>query len=184
MTRRVALLRAVNVGGSGVVPMAQLRAVAASAGFGMPRTLLQSGNLVIEARDLPDAAVETALEAFLARQLDLPTDVFVRNAADWMSLIADNPMRQEAEAEPRSFLVTVLKAGLPAAVVTSLRAACQGGEQVAVGERALYAHCPGGLGRSRLAAALTAKAGPVRGTGRNWNTVLKLAALLQEEPHE
>lgn len=178
MSRHVALLRAVNVGGSGILPMARLRQLAADAGFAAPRTLLQSGNLVFDGGSAPAAGLEARLEQALAAGAGLATDVIVRDAAQWRQLMADNPLAAAAEAAPGAFLVMALKSPPPADALAALRRLCVDGERIEARALALYACFPGGMGRSKLAAAMAAGRGGLRGTGRNWNTVRKLAAAL------
>lgn len=178
MSKRVALLRAVNVGGTGTLPMARLRQIAAGAGFGMPQTLLQSGNLVFEGGSAGDAVLEARLAQALETEAGLSTDIFVRDAAGWARLMAANPMPAEADAAPSAFLMLVLRAPAPPATLEKLHRLCADGERLEARGDALYALFPGGMGRSRLAAAMGTKAAGLVGTGRNWNTVRKLAALL------
>lgn len=179
MSKRVALLRAVNVCGTGALPMVRLREIAAEAGLGSPQTLLQSGNLVFEGGNASDVALEVRLAQALETAAGLSTDIFVRDAAGWARLMADNPMIAEAEAAPSAFLVLVLKTPAQSAKLEKLHALCADGERLEARGDALYALFPTGMGRSRLGAAMGAKAAGVVGTGRNWNTVKKLAALLE-----
>ncbi len=62
MTRHVALLRGINVGGNKGVAMAELRSVAEGLSLGEPRTLLQSGNLVFDSEGVSPADLEPRLE--------------------------------------------------------------------------------------------------------------------------
>ncbi len=110
MTTFVALLRAVNVGGRGTLPMARLRDLAAGLGFEAPQTLLQSGNLVFRARaSAKPIALEHLLETALASRLDLHADVCVRTAAEWSRIVERNPFPEEAESDPGHLLVMALK---------------------------------------------------------------------------
>ena len=79
MTKHVALLRAVNVGGTGAVKMAELRAMAEAMGFTEVQTLLQSGNLVFRAPSDKASALEGLIKAELARRFGLTTTVIVRS---------------------------------------------------------------------------------------------------------
>jgi uncharacterized protein (DUF1697 family) len=107
MTTRIALLRAVNVGGHAMIEMAKLRAFLTALGFAEPRTLLQSGNVVFSGGSGDDAALERKLEREAVKRLGLQTEVFVRGAGEWRRLIADNPFHDEAERDPgRLHLVT------------------------------------------------------------------------------
>jgi uncharacterized protein (DUF1697 family) len=176
MTVFIALLRAVNVGGSGKIAMADLRAMAEDMGLETPRTLLQSGNLVFGGRG-GSAALEARLEAETAKRFGLKTSYLVRTAAEWGDLIAANPFPEEAKADPSHMVAMPLKEAPPAAAVSALRAAIKGRETVECTGRTLYLVYPDGIGTSKLTIAVIEKKLGTVGTGRNWNTVLKLAAL-------
>lgn len=177
MTSYVALLRAVNVGGRNLIGMSVLRELAAQLRLDDPRTLLQSGNLVFRSTARPAADLERLLESEAAARLGLETDFMVRSAADWRAIIERNPFPREAKDDPSHLLVMVFKQAPKPADVEALRAAITGREEVeAVGAHA-YLVYPNGIGRSRLTTALIERTLGIRGTGRNWNTVLKLAAL-------
>jgi len=177
MKNHVALLRAVNVGGHNMVAMADLRELLAGLGFENPRSLLQSGNLVFGAAAGAGAGIERTLAAGARKHLGLETDFFVRNAREWAELVAANPFRREAERDPGRLIVMFLKDAPAAAAVKALQAAITGPEVVRAGTRHLYIVYPDGTGRSRLTNAVIEGRLGTRGTGRNWNTVLKLGAL-------
>ena len=121
--------------------------------------------------------VEKLLEAEAAKRLKLTTDFFVRSAAEWERVVAANPFPEEAARDPGHLVVVALKNETEAANVTTLQAAIKGRERVAAKGNHLYAVYPDGIGRSKLTLPLIEKKLGTRGTGRNWNTVLKLAAL-------
>jgi uncharacterized protein (DUF1697 family) len=178
MPAYVALLRAVNVAGRNLVAMSALREFAAQLRLDAPRTLLQSGNLVFRSVARPTADLERLLESEAAGRLGLETDVMVRSAADWQAIIERNPFPREAKDDPGHLLVMVFKRAPKLVDVKALRAAISGREVVeAVGAHA-YLFYPDGVGRSRLTTSLIERTLGTRGTGRNWNTVVKLAALL------
>jgi uncharacterized protein (DUF1697 family) len=118
------------------------------------------------------------LESEAAARLGLQTDFVVRSAAEWRAIIERNPFPQQAKNDPGHLLVMVFKQAPTAADVKTLRAAISGRERIeAVGAHA-YLVYPDGIGRSRLTTGLIEKTLGTRGTGRNWNTVVKLAALV------
>jgi uncharacterized protein (DUF1697 family) len=175
----IALLRAVNVGGTKPVPMPALREAVVELGFGGVRTLLQSGNLVFDGGGRTSEELERRLEEQAAGRLDLETDIFVRTAPEWKSIIARNPFTDEAERDPGHLVLMVLRDAANPEDVKALQAAIAGPEIVRAGGKHLYIVYPAGIGRSRLSNALMEKRLSTRGTGRNWNTVLKLAALAE-----
>ncbi len=176
MTVHIALLRAINLAGRNPVAMADLRNLLSQLGFHDPRSLLQSGNLVFRSDTRNAAALERILEAEAAKRLGLETDFFVRSAAEWGAIVTGNPFPEEARRDPQHLLVICLKDAPAAGAVRALREAIPGREVVRTDGRAAYIVYPDGVGRSRLTSALLEKKLGTRGTGRNWNTVLKLAA--------
>jgi uncharacterized protein (DUF1697 family) len=181
LATHAALLRAVNLAGRNKVGMADVRALATSVGLADPRTLLQSGNVVFTAGSVPDARLEAALEEAARERLGLETEFFVRKAAEWKALLSDNPFTEEAARDPGHVLVVFLKDAPTAAAVRALEEAIRGRESVRAKGRQLYAVYPDGVGRSKLTMALIEKKLGTRGTGRNWNTVMKLGRMLGED---
>lgn len=180
MTSYVALLRAVNLAGRNKVGMADLRALAEGLGYAEPRTLLQSGNLLLRGPARPAVTLERDLRDAAKKELGMEIDFFVRSAAEWQALVAKNPFPREARSDPGHLIAIALSGAPGAAELEALEAAITGCERVRLVGRTAYAVYPDGVGRSRLTMALIEKKLGVRGTGRNWNTVLKLAALLNE----
>ncbi len=174
MTVQIALLRAVNVAGNSMLSMARLKGMIEGLGF-EAETLLQSGNVVLGGKNLSGEALEKLLEAETAKRLALKTDFFVRSAKEWDALVKANPFAKEAKDDPGHLVVVALKCEPKAADVKALREAIKGRESVIAKGRQLYAVYPDGIGRSKLTIGLIEKALGTRGTGRNWNTVLKLA---------
>jgi uncharacterized protein (DUF1697 family) len=178
MPAYVAFLRAVNVAGHGKVAMADLQHAVAGLGFQDVRTVLQSGNVVFRGVARPTAALERALEAQAAKRLDLRTAFIVRTDRELAGIVAENPFPNEAERDPGHLVVMFLRGAPSASAVQGLQAASRGPEVIRVSGRQLYVVYPDGIGRSKLTLALIERHLATQATGRNWNTVRKLAALL------
>lgn len=175
----IALLRAVNVGGHKKVGTADLRELLTGLGMVDVRPLLQSGNVVFRSDVRAAAQFERLLEDAAAKRLRLETDFFVRTVNDWNAIINGNPFKPEAQRDPSHLLVMLLKDGPHREDVTALESAIMGRERVRAVGRHVYIVCPDGIGRSRLTTAFIEKKLGTSGTGRNWNTVLKLGALAE-----
>jgi uncharacterized protein (DUF1697 family) len=165
MTVFVALLRAINVGGTGALPMIELRSICAQLGYGNPLTYIQSGNVVFDSAE-SEAEVRDRLQAALGVRAGRPVDVVVRSAAELERIARANPFPEADGAK----VAVVLGQHL---VPEDLDIAAPGGERVVIGARELYVHYPDGLGRSKL--KFPESLGVV--TTRNMNTVAKLVAL-------
>jgi uncharacterized protein (DUF1697 family) len=179
MTTHIALLRAINVAGHQNVAMAELRAMFEALGFDDVRTLLQTGNVVFRGAG-SSAALERKLESEAKARLGLETDFMVRTVKELAEAVAENPFPREAERDPGHLVLLFLKDAPKAADVKALQAAIKGRETVETFGKQLYAVYPDGIGRSNLTNKLIEDKLTTRATGRNWNTVLKLAALADE----
>jgi len=176
----VALIRGINVGGHLPVSMSDLRDLIAQLGFEGARSLLQSGNLVFRCDAQRDADLEGLLETEVEKRLGFRADFFIRNAKEWREIVARNPFRKEAERDPSHLVVMFLKRAAEAKNVKAVQAAITGPEIIRADGRQVYIVYPAGIGKSRLTNVVLEKKLGIRGTARNWNTVLKIAALAEE----
>jgi uncharacterized protein (DUF1697 family) len=177
VTRYALLLRGINVGRAHRIAMADLRALLEAEGHAEVRTLLQSGNVVLDARQ-PAAELARAVELALERRFGFPVPVVVRTAEELLAVVAADPLGSVA-TDPSRYVVFFTDGEVPAGVVELLGSTDPGDDAFAVAGRELYLWCPHGQLSSPLAAALAKHRGGPVGTARNWNTVLKVAAMLQ-----
>ena len=176
MTTYAALLRAVNVGGTGKVSMAELRAMAEKAGLKNARTLVQSGNLVFETAAKSGAA-ENLLEGSFEKTFGSRPDIHVRTGIELAQIIARNPFPKEAKNDPARLHVLFMREAPAPSAYEALQAAIVGREEVRGDGRHAYMYYPDGQGVSKLTPAVLTRHLGMQGTARNWNTLTKLAAL-------
>jgi uncharacterized protein (DUF1697 family) len=165
----VALLRAVNVGGTGKLPMSDLKAMCEELGFDAVRTFIASGNVVFTSRK-SEAAVKSALEKRLATYAGKPVGVLVRSAAEMAQVAADNPF---PTAAPNRTMAVFLDRAPPADTLAHVRG--QKDEQIKLGRREIYVHYGEGMAKSKLVIPAARF-----GTARNMNTVATLANMAAE----
>jgi uncharacterized protein (DUF1697 family) len=165
----VALLRAINVGGTGKLPMSDLRAICEELGFRAVRTFIASGNVVFTSRK-SEAAIKAALEKRLQTYAGKPVGVLVRSAAEMAQVLSDNPFQKAA---PNRTMAVFLDRAPPADTLAGIRG--QRNEEIGLGRREIYILYDQGMGTSKLVvpAAKT-------GTARNMNTVATLAKMAAE----
>jgi uncharacterized protein (DUF1697 family) len=162
----IVLLRAVNVGGTGKLPMGDLKHLCEKAGFQNVRTYIASGNVVAE-RDGAEARAKAALEAELRAYAGKPVGVIIRTAAEMARVVVDNPFPER----PASRTVAIfLDHAPPPDALKDIKG--QADEELRLGAREIYVHYPDGIGRSKLRISAADD-----GTARNMNTVAKLAAM-------
>jgi uncharacterized protein (DUF1697 family) len=174
----VALLRGINVGGRNQVAMSDLVDLCGALGLAGARSLLQSGNLIFQSGRRTAPTLERLLEAETEKRLGVCVDYLVRTADQWQTIVKRNPFLEEAKRDPSHLVVMFLKGAAKANDVKALQAAIRGPEFLECQGEHLYIAYPAGIGRSKLTGTLIEKTLGVCGTARNWNTVLKLAALL------
>jgi len=161
-------------------PVAGQREMAEAMGLTHPRTLQASGNLVVESATAT-AALEAAIEVEMERRFGTKIVAMVRTPEQWRALIAANPFPEQAQAHPAKVVAMVMKAGLKEGALDAVRALRRDGEAVEGvrldGDDVLYFWFPDGQGTSEIFRKATPKMLGM-GTGRNWNTVLKLGEMV------
>jgi uncharacterized protein (DUF1697 family) len=169
MASFVALLRAVNVGGTGKLPMTELKAMCEERGFTSVRTYIASGNVIFASRK-SEIAVKAALEKRLQAYAGKAVGVLVRSAAEMAQVSADNPF---PNAAPNRTMAIFLDEAPPKDTLGTVRG--RKDEEIKLGKREIYVHYGEGIGQSKLVipAAKT-------GTARNMNTVAVLAKMAAE----
>ena len=165
----VALLRAVNVGGTGKLPMSDLKDICEELGFGAVRTYIASGNVVFTSRK-SEAAIKAAFEKRLEVYARKPVGVLLRTAAEIAKVLADNPF---PKAAPNRTMAVFLDRATSADTLAGIRG--HKDEEIRLGRREIYIHYGAGMGASKLVIS-AAKAG----TARNMNTVAVLARMAAE----
>jgi uncharacterized protein (DUF1697 family) len=176
VTRLIALLRGINVGGNKRMAMADLRALLTALGYRDVETLLQSGNAVLTADGADPADVAADIESAIERQLGMAVSVIVRTGDDLRDVIARNPL-PDAVTEPVKLHVAFLSARPDAGRFEAVDQERFAPDAIRLGERALYIWYRDGAGRSKLTNDVIERALGVRATSRNWNTVTKMADL-------
>jgi uncharacterized protein (DUF1697 family) len=176
---RIILFRGMNTGGVRA-PVGEQRAMAEEMGLKNPRTLLASGNLVVESA-MATEALEAAIETEMARRFDLKIAAMARTPDQWARLISANPFSDEARTHPAGVLAMVMKHAIKPGAIEACRILAAGGERVeaaslGAGSDVLYFWFPNGQGESGIFKKATPKMLGM-GTGRNWNTVLKLGEM-------
>ena len=166
MTGYVALLRAVNVGGTGKLPMIALAGMCDDAGFSQVRTYIASGNVVFRCDGAEDQ-IRSSLEERLRTYAGRPVGVIVRTASEMVGVVARNPFADSPGNRVSVLFVDSSMPGNPWEGVTGA-----GTEQIGLGERELFVLYPDGMAATRLRIP-----GEKLGTARNMNTVMKLAGM-------
>lgn len=165
----VALLRSVNVGGTGKLPMADLKALCERCGFTGVKTYIASGNVILDTRETA-AKVKAKLEAALLKPMGKPCLVFIRTADELEAALAANPW---PDANPSRTIITFLDTAPPKGAIKGWP--IPGNERLALIGRELFVHFPDGQADTKLKVPFADV-----GTGRNLNTTRALLALARD----
>lgn len=166
MTVFVALLRAVNVGGTGKLAMRDLIQLCESAGFERVRTYIASGNVVFES-DLAEAEVKARLEGRLLAHAGGTMGVVVRSSAEMAAVTTANPFPDAAPARAVAIFLDAPPASDALGTITGRQ-----GEQLRLGTCEINVQFGQGMANSKLRIPAARE-----GTARKVNTVTKLASM-------
>lgn len=171
----IALLRGVNVGGNGSLPMKGLRDLLEELGHTNVATYIQSGNCVFQSKSVNAAKISESIAVAINSRFGFKPAVITLSLKDLDAALDDNPFPQGAD-DLKSVHVFFLCEAAEKADMASLRALCEGDEAVELIGKRLYTYTPAGIGRSKMASK-TGKFVPVEMTARNLRSVGKIAEL-------
>jgi uncharacterized protein (DUF1697 family) len=170
----VALLRGINVGGRNSIPMAGLRSALEELGLEDVMTYIQSGNVLFRSRT-PVRTLPARIEEAIADAYGVRPAVVLRTPAELQRVVDSTPFTDSAKAH-----VVFLDRKPTAAAAARLDPDRSPGDVFDLVGRELYLHLGNGAGRTKLTGDYLERTLGVRGTQRNWNTVVKLLALARE----
>jgi uncharacterized protein (DUF1697 family) len=167
LTAYVALIRAVNVSGTGKLLKEDLQAMGEACGFDNVRTFINSGNLLFTS-DCGEAEAKARVEQSVARHFGTPVRVYVRSAREMAEAVERDPFTDD---KPSRRYAHFIDESPRQAMLDEARDVA--GERMALGPRLLYVSYGEGIGRTRLKLPAVKQ-----GTARNMNSVAKMAKLL------
>jgi len=160
--------------------MADLRTLLSAAGYEEVKTLGQSGNVVLSAKQESPEQLGSELESQIEEGLGVKAQVVVRTRKELSAVVAANPLADIAE-DPRRYQVSFLSAKPDPIAIKKISAIDTTPERWTARGREIYAWHPDGVHNSPLAKLLSDERLGVVVTARNWNTVTKLLALADSE---
>jgi uncharacterized protein (DUF1697 family) len=179
VSRRILLLRGINLGPAKRVAMPTLREVLGDAGMGDVRTYVQSGNVVVSSDAAPDKLARKA-ERAIAKEFGFDVDVVVRTRDEVAEVVRRNPLA-DVVTNPKRYQVSFLAAEPDRERLEKISALAVEPERLVAIGREVYAWHPEGVARSKLWAGLASKGLGVTATARNWTTVTTLLEMADEE---
>lgn len=167
-------LRAVNVSGTGRLPMAELREALEHCGFKNVKTYIQTGNIFVST-PLSRAEVEAKVEDVLVQNFALQRAALAITPHDLDVVLDGNPFPQAIDTPQKIHILFLKKmTNFDADVFHNL---CNNGEEFELKDQVLYLYTPNGAGRSKALAQYDKAFVAEAITARNLNSCLKIAAL-------
>jgi uncharacterized protein (DUF1697 family) len=170
----IALLRGVNLLSHNRIKMDTLRSVCESIKLRDVQTYIQSGNIVFRTKETDITKLAARMERAIETEFGCRPPVILRTTSQWRDAIARNPFAARAGIEPNKLLVVFLADDPGEEARAKARAIPAAPEELHVLERELFIHYPNGMARPKLNMAAVERALKVSGSGRNWNSVMKL----------
>jgi uncharacterized protein (DUF1697 family) len=174
------MLRGVNVGGHNLIKMDALRSCYEGLKLRDPQSYVQSGNVIFAAKPKDLARLAGRIEQAIEKTFGFRPDVILRTAKEMRDVIKRNPFAGRPEIEPGKLVVTFLPADPGEEACQTVRMIKTDPDELRIDGRELYIYFPNGMGKSKLPWKTIEKALKMRGTGRNWNSVLKMTEMAEK----
>jgi uncharacterized protein (DUF1697 family) len=176
--RYVALLRSVNIGGYGRLPMSELRASFEKLGYDDVTTYIQTGNVLFSVSLKSEPKIVNAIEERLDEDFGESPAVILRSVPELLRVGEASPFARSG-ANPARHHVTFLASAPTKAVLAAFDPPPSGNDEVVVEGREVYVHTPEGYAGTKYTGTFLERRLGVVSTTRNWNTVTKLCALAE-----
>lgn len=178
MPASVVLLRGINVGGRNRIKMAELRQALEGAGLRRVRTYIQSGNIIADTTG-GEEELSHRVEVAIEERWELAVSAIVRNAEEFVSLAREHPFAS-SDIDSK-FLHVAFLDGVPAVAIDEVLSEEElAPDRFKLDGREVYLAYPRGSARSKLTYALLEKRLGLRATARNWNTVIRIASMIEQ----
>lgn len=174
MPTYLALFRGINIGGHNKLPMNELVSLLEEIGCRSIQAYIQSGNIIFDSKKRNRHDLADEIQHSISRRYGFSPTVLLMSPAEIQSAIEENPFPVDS-GKALSFLFLESSPAKPD--IDRLNALKTESEKFMLKDRVFYLYAPDGVGRSKLAGNIERCLG-VTATGRNWNTVSRLASML------
>lgn len=172
MSRKIAILRGINVGGRRKVLMADLKSLCESKGLKNVKTYIQSGNVLFDS-EIEDSALEAMLEKAITDQFGFDVPVLVRTEKEFETSIKNNPFFDK-NTDIKQLHLTFLKEKPNKENIEKIVSQDYTPDQFKIIDNDIFILCLGKYHQSKLTNNFFENKLQVGATTRNWKTVLKL----------
>lgn len=178
MATRIALLRSVNVLGKNMIKMPELARAFEKSGFKNVRTYIQSGNIIFETQEGSAELLSVKIRELISKKFGMTIQVVVLAPQELAEIVAHNPFAKRPGIDLTKQHVTFLDREIDPANAEKLLSYHYPPDEILIGNRAVYVHCPDGYGRTKYHNNFIEKKLSANATSRNWNTCLMLLGMI------
>ncbi len=179
MQKYICLLRGINVGGNRKMKMADLKKELADLGLEHIKTYIQSGNVSFQAKEKDEQKLEAQITKMIADKFGFDVPVMVRQSDELQQIFQNCPF-VEGEEDLRMIHVAFLSEEPSEAAFAEMNLEQYAPDKAQLFKRAIYIHYPNGSYKSKLSGNLLEKKLGLKITARNWKTMIKLKAMLED----
>ena len=180
MATYISLLKGINVGGKNLIKMADLRKSYENLGFQNIRTYLQSGNVIVTAKETELKELEHKISLQIKRDFGFDILVIALTPDKLVQIIHKNPFLKKPDIEPDFLYVSFLSTNPDLSEKKAIEKKLQNREEIAFTDIAFYMYCPEGYGKTKLTNSILEKTLKVGATTRNWKTTNELLKIARE----
>ena len=174
MNTYLALFRGLNIGGHNKIPMNKLSSVFEGLQCRNIQTYIQSGNVIFDTNRENRNKLVSDIQQAVEEASGVIADVFLMTKDELEEVVAKNPFPVE---DGKALHFIFMKGPAASPDMGRLDEYRTDTEEYMLGDKVFYLYAPKGVGRSKLAMNIERCLG-VAATGRNWNTVGRLAAMM------
>ncbi|MCT4646937.1 MAG: DUF1697 domain-containing protein [Carboxylicivirga sp.] len=177
MTKYIALLRGINIGGRRKIIMSDLRKLLQSQGFDNVQTYIQSGNIVFDCNQDNISSLADKIANAIQQEFGFEVPVLVRSTDDWNKMINSNPYYLQKDVPIEKLHVTMLKTPVPKEQIDACAASVAGNDVWHAHGQDIFICCHGPYHQTKLGNTFFEKKLKTEATTRTWKTVLKIAEM-------
>jgi len=180
MPTSIALLRSVNVLGKNMIKMPELARAFEKAGFTKVRTYIQSGNVIFETEEESGDLLSAQIRDLVTKQFGLTIQAVVIGPQKLADIVSQNPFVKRPGIDLSRQHVTFLDREADPVKAEKLLSYNYPPDEIIIGSRVVYVHCPEGYGRTKYHNNFIEKKLSANATSRNWNTCQRLLEISRE----
>jgi uncharacterized protein (DUF1697 family) len=180
MPTRIALFRSVNVLGKNMIKMPELTKAFKKAGFKKVRTYIQSGNVIFETEEASGDVLSGKIRDLITGQFGMTIQAVVITPQELADIVSKNPFAERPGIDLNRQHVTFLDREADPEKSEKLLSYNYPPDEIIMGSRVVYVHCPDGYGRTKYHNNFIEKKLSANATSRNWNTCQTLLEMCRD----